>query len=146
VVAVHRRYLQDPTVHAAIARTLETRIEVPTAIEPSAIAAIIRSRARAHLPSEPSADLAQVITNEAVTHLFDLYRTGRRGELRGVLRTAHVALTDACDVGADVITDRSSTQPSRRGSRRGAAHPPRSGHNPATTWAAQETSPSSATS
>lgn len=106
VVAVHRRYLHDATVHAAIARTLETRIEVPTVTNPSAIAAVVGSRVRAHLPSDPPADLNQVMTDTAVTHLFDLYRSGLRGELRGVLRTAHVALADACDVGADVITDR----------------------------------------
>jgi len=57
VVAVHRRYLHDPTVHAAVARTLETRIEVPTLTEPSAIAAIVGSRVRAHLPSNPPADV-----------------------------------------------------------------------------------------
>jgi len=106
VVAVHRRYLHDPTVHAAVARTLETRIEVPTLTEPSAIAAIVGSRVRAHLPSDPPRDLAQVMTANAITHLFDLYQSGLRGELRGVLRTAHVALADACDIGADVISDR----------------------------------------
>jgi len=106
VVAVHRRYLHDPTVHAAVARTLETRIEVPTLTEPSAIAAIVGSRVRAHLPSNPPADVTEVMTGTAVAHLFDLYQSGLRGELRGVLRTAHVALANACDIGADVITDR----------------------------------------
>ena len=46
------------------------------------------------------------MTDQAVAHLFDLYQSGLRGELRGVLRTAHVALANACDIGADVITDR----------------------------------------
>jgi len=42
-----------------------------------------------------------VITEGAVDRLFQLYRTGLRSELRGVLRTAHVALAEACDSGAE---------------------------------------------
>ena len=79
---------------------------MPTLTEASAIAAIVGSRVRAHLPSNPPADVTEVMTGKAVAHLFDLYQSGLRGELRGVLRTAHVALANACDIGADVITDR----------------------------------------
>lgn len=106
VVAVHRRYLTDDTVRTDIDRTLETRVEVPTLTEPRAIAAVVRSRVQAHLPVDAPTELTEVMTDGAVSHLFELYRTGLRGELRGVLRTAHVALADACDIGADVITDR----------------------------------------
>jgi hypothetical protein len=106
VVAVHRRYLADDTVRTDIDRTLETRVEVPTLTEPRAIAAVVRSRVQAHLPVNAPTELTEVMTDGAVSHLFELYRTGLRGELRGVLRTAHVALADACDIGIDVITDR----------------------------------------
>lgn len=47
-----------------------------------------------------------MITDAAIARLFELYQSGLRGELRGVLRTGHAALTDACDTGVDVITER----------------------------------------
>lgn len=106
VVAVHRHYLDDEAQRQQIERTLETRIDVPALAEPTAIAEVLASRVRAHSDVATSQDLFEVITDEAVERLFAHYRTGLRGELRGVLRTAHVALADACDVGADVINAR----------------------------------------
>ncbi|MGH3368579.1 MAG: hypothetical protein ACRDPR_01125 [Nocardioidaceae bacterium] len=103
VVAVHRRYLVDGALRAGIDRVLETLIELPELRNPDAVGAVLFSRVHAHRP-EDNATLADVIAADAVSRLFELYRTGLRGELRGVLRTAHVALADACDSGADLIT------------------------------------------
>lgn len=49
VVAVHRRYLADEGLRVEIERSLETPLEVPTLTEPTAIAAVLTSRVRAHL-------------------------------------------------------------------------------------------------
>ncbi len=105
VVAVHREYLTDDGIRGDVERALDTRLEVPTLGEPGAIAEIIASRVRAHLDSSIPA-LRDVMTDEAIERLFQLYQTGLRGELRGVLRTAHAALTEACDTGTGIITDR----------------------------------------
>lgn len=103
VVAVHRRYLSDSAMRADIDRILETRVELPQLPNAEAVAAILQSRVHAHRAGE-DARLTDVMTPEAVERLFDLYRQELRGELRGVLRTSHVALADACDSGADRIT------------------------------------------
>ena len=104
VVAVHRRYLADDPLRADIDRVLETVIELPTLRDPQAVGAVLQSRVHAHRSDDDNATLADVIAAGAIDRLFELYRTGLRGELRGVLRTAHVALADACDSGADLIT------------------------------------------
>lgn len=106
VVAVHPHYLADDAIRGNIERALEIRIDVPTLTTPHAIGEIVHSRVQAHLPAGAGEQLADVMTDDAVTRLFKLYHGGLRGELRGVLRTAHVALTDACDIGAEVITGR----------------------------------------
>lgn len=103
VVAVHRRYRVDDALCADIDRILETLIELPALRDPSAVGAVLQSRVHAHR-ADAEAHLTDVITIDAIDRLFELYQTGLRGELRGVLRTAHVALADACDSGADVIT------------------------------------------
>ena len=92
VVAVHRHYLNDESVRQEIERTLETRIDVPALTEPAAIGEVLGSRVRAHADPGACPDLSEVITQDAVVRLFTHYHAGLRGELRGVLRTAHVAL------------------------------------------------------
>lgn len=103
VVAVHRRYRVDDGLRADIDRILETLIELPALRDPGAVGAVLQSRVHAHR-ADTEAQLTDVITIDAIDRLFELYQTGLRGELRGVLRTAHVALADACDSGADLIT------------------------------------------
>lgn len=104
VVAVHRRYLADDVLRANIERVLETVIELPSLRDPDAVGAVLQSRLHAHRSDDDAGTLADLIAADAIDRLFELYRTGLRGELRGVLRTAHVALADACDSGADMIT------------------------------------------
>ncbi len=103
VVAVHRRYRVDDALRADIDRILETLIELPALRDPGAVGAVLQSRVHAHR-ADAEAQITDVITIDAIDRLFELYQTGLRGELRGVLRTAHVALADACDSGADLIT------------------------------------------
>jgi hypothetical protein len=104
VVAVHRRYLTDDALRGDIDRVLETVIEVPPLRDSRGVGAVLQSRVHAHRLNDDNTTLVDVIDADAIDRLFDLYRTGPRGELRGVLRTAHVALADACDSGADVIS------------------------------------------
>ena len=104
VVAVHRRYLADAAMRADTERVLETLVDLPALRDPNAVGAVLQSRVHAHRRDDDAASLEDVITVEAVDRLFELYCTGLRGELRGVLRTAHVALAEACDSGADLIT------------------------------------------
>jgi hypothetical protein len=104
VVAVHHRYLADDRIRSAIAQSLEIRTELPLLRDASAVAAVLGSRIEAHSPGSPLAEVRDAMTDGAVSVLFDLYRHGRRGEIRTLLRTAHTALTDACDSGADRIT------------------------------------------
>jgi hypothetical protein len=103
VVAVHRRYLMDDVLRADVERTLETLIELPLLRDPDAVGQVPESRVHAHRP-DPLVTLGDVVSGDAVRRLFELYQTGLRGDLRGVLRTAHVALTEACDSGAELIT------------------------------------------
>lgn len=106
VVAVHSHYFGDEDLRSDIERVLETRIDVPTLLAPGAIAQVLASRVRVHTSPESPADLSQVISDDGIERLFHHYGAGLRGDLRGVLRTAHVALTDACDRGVDVIHGR----------------------------------------
>ena len=83
VVAVHRRYLQDDATRTAIQRT--------------------------HT-GDDGASIGDVVTDTAVRRLFDHYRQGLRGELRGVVGAVHIALAEACDdrvavIGPELIED-----------------------------------------
>lgn len=100
VVAVHRRYLNDPVGRDAIRRTLDTPIEVPSLTSGTGIASVLESRIRVHADG---ATIDDVMAEAAVDRLYGHYRQGLRGELRGVVGAAHIALTEACDDRVDVI-------------------------------------------
>jgi len=53
-----------------------------------------------------TANLSEVITDEGIERPFTHYQGRLRGELRGVLRVAQLALADACDSGAAAINGR----------------------------------------
>jgi hypothetical protein len=104
VVAVHRRYLTDPMTQAAVRRTLDTPIEIPSLTAAGAIGRVIESRVRAHASeSGVTPPIYDVLTEAAVDRLFQHYQRGLRGELRGVLGAIHIALAEACDGRAQVI-------------------------------------------
>ena len=102
VVAIHPMYLRDAELRDDIERALQVRIDVPRLPDVAALASILESRTEVHC----EIDLAAVMDASALARLFELYSSGIRHELRGILKTAHVALTDACDAGAPVITAR----------------------------------------
>lgn len=106
VVAVHGHYLHGESAQRDIDRILDTRVDVPPLVAPAAIAEVLASRVRVHSEPDAPPDLSEVVTTDGIDRLFSHYREGLRGELRGVLRIAHVALADACDSGADSINGR----------------------------------------
>ena len=106
VVSVHGHYLTSIPARRDIDRTLETRVDVPPLAAPAAIAEVLASRVRVHSEPDAAPLLSEVITDEGIERLFTHYQGGLRGELRGVLRIAHVALADACDSGAGAINGR----------------------------------------
>jgi hypothetical protein len=104
VVAVHRRYLDDPAARAGIHRTLDTRIDVPSLTSARALAQVIASRIRAHTePDLRGVSVRDVLTDDAVARLFAHYANGLRGELRSVLGAVHIALAEACDSRSELI-------------------------------------------
>lgn len=102
VVAVHRRYLKDAPGRTAIRRVLDTPIEVPALVSAAGIAGVLESRIHAHA-QRSGAGIDDVFEGDAVERLYGHYRQGLRGEVRGVVGAAHIALTEACDDGIDVI-------------------------------------------
>lgn len=102
VVAIHRRYLAEGHLRSDIERALEVRIDIPRMPGVEALEAVVDSRTRAHC----ELDLSRVIDRAGLDRIFAAYAAGLRHEVRGVLKTVHVALTEACDAGAERITDR----------------------------------------
>jgi hypothetical protein len=102
VVAIHRHDLSDDNLRSDITRTLEVRIDVPRLPSVEALRAVLDSRTQAHCQIE----IRRVIDQTGLHRIFAAYTAGLRHELRGVLKTVHVALTEACDARAERITDR----------------------------------------
>ena len=106
VVATHSNYLDASNGATEILAFLDTRVEVPQVPSVEQLARILERRVQVHA-TEPAGSsgplpLAEVLTESAVVTLFSEYR--RRASLRAVVQVAHVALVEAADAGADVIT------------------------------------------
>lgn len=107
VVAVHTNYLKDPQLANHLRASVETLIEIPELASEEALGKVIHSRIVTHTsPDDPAAaaPLRAVIGPSAVSHLHKRYQNELRGDLRDVLRTVHVAVTDACNGGFDTVT------------------------------------------
>ena len=106
VVATHSSYLDARDDAAEILAFLDTRVEIPQVPSAQELARILERRVQIHtddlLGDEESPSLADALTASAVEELFSQYAV--RGSLRATLRIAHVALIEAADAGADVIT------------------------------------------
>ena len=106
VVATHLSYLDAPGEMAEILAFLDTRVEIPQLPSPQQLARILERRVQVHTEQvqgdEDLPSLADVLTESAVEELFDQYTAS--GSLRATLQIAHVALVEAADVGADMIT------------------------------------------
>jgi len=72
-----------------------------------------------------TANLSEVITDEGIERPFTHYQGRLRGELRGVLRVAQLALADACDrpsrVGTFLVTATGTKRPQCAGVSVGSA-------------------------
>lgn len=106
VVATHSNYLNASNDATEILAFLDTRVEVPQVPSAEQLARVLERRVQVHT-AEPAGgsgvlSLAEALTESAVETLFSEYR--RRASLRAVLQIAHVALVEAADAGADVIT------------------------------------------
>jgi energy-coupling factor transporter ATP-binding protein EcfA2 len=94
VVSMQSAYLDDDTLSGDLRATFETRIDIPALTSTDALARVLQSRVVAHAGDVA---LSEVIDQAAVDRLYDLYHTDFAGALRDVIRTAHVALTEACN-------------------------------------------------
>jgi hypothetical protein len=106
VVATHANYLQGGNAAPDVLTFLDTRVEIPPVPSVDQLARILERRVQAHPPesagSEAALSLADVLAEPALEELFSQYTA--RGSLRALLQVAHVALVEAADVGADIIT------------------------------------------
>jgi len=106
VVATHSRYLEAGDGSTEVLAFLDTRVAIPSVPSASQIARILDRRLHA-LAGESAGEpqqvpLPEVVSQSAVEALFDCYTS--RASLRAVLQIAHVALVEAADAGADMIT------------------------------------------
>lgn len=106
VVATHSSYLEPPADMTGILAFLDTRVEIPPVPSAPQLARILERRVQTHTEGDPGDErppsLADVLTESAVEALFNQYTA--RESLRATLQIAHVALVEAADAGADVIT------------------------------------------
>lgn len=106
VVATHSHYLIEGSDATGLLAFLDTRVEIPPVPSVEQLARVLERRVQVHTAgsagSEDALSLAEVLTESAVETLFSEY--GRRESLRAVLQVAHLALVEAADAGADVIT------------------------------------------
>ena len=106
VVATHSRYLNEGGDASGILAFLDTRVEIPQVPSVEQLTRVLERRVQVHTAGpaggEDVLSLAEVLTESAVETLFSEY--GRRESLRALLQIAHLALVEAADAGADVIT------------------------------------------
>ena len=107
VVAVHSKYLDPGSGGEALLQFLDTRVELPRLPSAEQLGRILQERIRAHLESAGAHHLLTphdaVVTKSAVRSLFAQYAEG--ASLRRVLQLAHIALAEAVDAGAAMISD-----------------------------------------
>lgn len=106
VVATHSHYLDRSHDAAETLTFLDTRVEIPPVPSVDQLGRVLERRVQVRdveaVGGESVLSLSEVMTEPAVEELFRQYTT--RGSLRAVLQIAHVALVEAADAGADVIT------------------------------------------
>ncbi|MDE0169315.1 MAG: hypothetical protein OXS29_07335 [bacterium] len=107
VVAVHTNYLQDTELADHLDASIELRVHIPELATADALGRVIHSRVIAHTsPDDPTRapPLGEVVSPTAVDRLHELYQSESTGSLRDVIRTVHVAVTDACNGGFATVT------------------------------------------
>jgi len=105
VVSVHNSYFTAATPRDEILEFLDTPIDIPDLPSPDALHQVLERRLRlvAQGSEHLGARATDAFDDAAISHLFDIYVKDRR-HLRWAIRTAHIALTEACDAGNDLIT------------------------------------------
>lgn len=101
-VAAQSSYFGDSGLREHLASVMTDRIDVPRLPSSDAIAKVLASRVRCH--ADAAARLDEVITDEAVERLYELYATDFDGALRKVIGRVHPALVDACESGHRTIS------------------------------------------
>ena len=107
VIAAHSDYLNNTDLANHLRATIESRINIPELPSTGALGKVIHSRVIAHTsPDAPTtaAPLNEVIDTTALNHLYQLYQNTFAGALRDVIRTVHVAVTDACNSRFETVT------------------------------------------
>lgn len=107
VVAAHANYLHDKDLADHLRTTIENRIDIPALTSADALGKVVHSRIVAHTsPDNPIAapPLGDVFDDAALSRLYDLYHSEFAGALRGVIRTIHVAVTEACNGRFETVT------------------------------------------
>ena len=105
VVAVHDAYFTAARPKDEILEFLDTSINIPGIPSAVALGRILTRRVAtvAEGSEHDGVDAAQAFDDGAIEHLFRVYERGNH-HLRWSIRTAHVALTEACDAGSGRIT------------------------------------------
>lgn len=102
VVAAQNTYFEDPELREDLVGVLSNRIVLPRLPSSDAVANVLASRIRHHMGDAVALD--DVISDEAVQRLYELYAREFDGALRNVISVAHVALGDAYDSGHGKIS------------------------------------------
>lgn len=95
VLAAQTSYFADEELAGILRSTIENRIDIPALTSKGALGRILASRIEAH--TDEGATLESVVDSAALDRLYGLYAGEFDGALRDVIRTMHVALTEACD-------------------------------------------------
>ena len=105
VVAAHTNYLEDTELADHLRAVIELRVNIPELTSAGALGKVIHSRVIAHTSDDSTTPpLGDVLSSTAVDRLHELYRNETLGSLRDVIRAVHVAVTDACNGGFDIVT------------------------------------------
>lgn len=106
VVAMHSRYLKPGRGGEPLLQFLDTRVKLPRLPSADQLGRILMERICVHLGDAGASDapesLDEVVTKSAVDALFEQYADG--ASLRRVLQVAHIALAEAADTDAEVIS------------------------------------------
>lgn len=106
VVAAHNKYLERDDLAGHLRDTIENRIHLPSLDSTHSLGKVIHSRVIAHtLPDSPSEapPVSEIADEDALVHLYGLYRDRFAGSIRDVIRTVHVAVAGACDAGLETV-------------------------------------------
>lgn len=107
VVAAHNNYLEREDLAGHLRDTIEGRIDIPTLDSVYSLGKVVHSRVIVHMsPDRPeeAPPLSEIADDDVLGRLYDLYRDGFAGSLRDVIRTVHMAVTDACNARFESIT------------------------------------------